>query len=63
MREAVAAGIIAPYWLKGQWNPADILTKQIPRPGFRSHCDFLFWRPDFHVRDSNNLTEIAPESK
>ena len=63
VREAVAAGIVAPYWLKGQWNPADILTKQIPRPGFRSHCDFLFWRPDFHVRDTNNLTEIAPENK
>ena len=61
VRESIAAGIAVPYWLKGQWNPADILTKQIPRPGFRTHCDFLFWRPDYHVRDSNNLSEI--ESK
>ena len=60
VREAIAAGIIAPYWLKGQWNPSDILTKQIPRPGFRTHCDFLFWRPEFHVRTNNNLSEIKP---
>ena len=61
VREAVAAGVISPYWLKGQRNPADILTKQLPRPSFKSHCDFMFWRPDFHVRDNNNLTELESE--
>lgn len=58
VREAIAAGVVSPYWLKGQWNPADILTKQLPRPSFRTHCDFLFWRPNFHSRDSNNLSEL-----
>ena len=61
VREAIAAGVISPYWLKGQRNPADILTKQLPRTSFRSHCDFLFWRPDFHVRDKNNLSELESE--
>ena len=61
VREAIAAGVISPYWLKGQRNSADILTKQLPRPSFRSHCDFMFWRPDFHIRDKNNLTELESE--
>ena len=63
VREAIAAGVVNPYWLKGQWNPADILTKQVPRTVFRSHCDFIFWRPDFHVRESNNLSELKPDDE
>jgi hypothetical protein len=27
VREAVAAGIVAPYYIKGEYNPADILSK------------------------------------
>ena len=30
VREAVAAGIIEPYWIKGENNMSDIMTKQIP---------------------------------
>ena len=26
-REAIAAGIVAPYWLKGECNTSDIMTK------------------------------------
>ena len=30
VREAVAAGIIEPYWIKSENNMSDIMTKQIP---------------------------------
>ena len=55
VREAVAAGIIAPFWLKGKWNLSDIMTKQIPASEFRKHCDYIFWRPDFHLHSNNRL--------
>ena len=55
-REAVAGGVICPYWLQGQHNIVDILTKQVPKATFRNHCDYLFWRPKFHLRDNNRLT-------
>ena len=57
VREAVAAGIVEPYWLQGQWNLSDIMTKQIPRTEFMNHCDYIFWRPDFHIRTNNRLGE------
>ena len=41
VREAVAAGIIEPYWLRGKWNMSDIMTKQIPTSEFRFLCKFL----------------------
>ena len=56
VREAVAAGIITPHWLQGKYNIADIMTKQIPRPAFRSHCDHIYWKPNFHLRCSNRLS-------
>ena len=27
VREAIATGIVAPYWLKGEYNISDIMTK------------------------------------
>ena len=57
VREAVAAGIISPYWLKGKWNISDIMTKQIPITEFRNHCKFLFWQPDFHLLEHNRLDD------
>ena len=55
VREAIAARIIEAYWLKGKYNLSDIMTKQIPKTEFTSHCDFIFWRPNFHIRDNNRL--------
>jgi len=55
VREAIAAGVVKPYWLKGQWNLSDIMTKQIPRSKFREHCKYLYWRPDFHLHSNNCL--------
>ena len=57
VREAIAAGIIECYWLKGSNNLSDIMTKQLPTDPFRTHCDYIFWRPDFHLRDNNRLDE------
>ena len=37
VREAIAAGIIEPYWLQGKWNLSDIMTKQIPKSKFIKH--------------------------
>ena len=58
VREAIAAGIIEAYWLKGEWNLSDIMTKQIPTTAFRKHCDHIYWRPDFHLRTHHNLDQI-----
>ena len=55
VREAIAARIVEPYWLQGRWNLSDIMTKQIPKPDFRQNCDYIFWRPNFHIRDNNRL--------
>ena len=59
VREAVAAGIVEPYWLKGKYNMSDILTKQIPTPEFRNHCKFIFWHPEFHLHEENRLSADA----
>ena len=61
VREAVAAGIIEPYWLKGIFNISDIMTKQIPKSEFRNHCDFIFWRPEFHLHNNNRLDEVESD--
>ena len=55
VREAIAARTIEAYWLKGKWNLSDIMTKQIPRTEFQQHCDYIFWRPQFHLRHDNRL--------
>ena len=57
VKEAVAAGIIEPYWLKGKYNTPDIMTKQIPVTEFRIHCDHIYWRPDFHLHSENRLDD------
>jgi hypothetical protein len=57
VREAVAAGIIEPYWLKGKYNTSDLMTKQIPTSEFKIHCDYIYWRPGFHIRSNNRLDE------
>ena len=55
--EAIAAHITATYWLKGKFNLFVIMTKQIPKPEFMGHCDYIFWCPNFHIRDFHNLNE------
>ena len=57
VREAIAAGIIATFWLKGRWNLADIMTKQIPRVDFQTHLKYIFWKPGFHLRNNNRLDD------
>ena len=57
VREAIAARIVEPYWLKGKYNLSDIMTKQIPKPEFKEHCDYLFWRPNFHIYDFHRLNQ------
>ena len=51
VREAVAACIIEPYWIKGGNNMSDILTKQIPKPQFIEHCTYIFWTTHFQSSD------------
>ena len=53
VREAITARVIEPYWLKGKWNFSDIMTKQIPCEPFLKHCNYLFWRLNFHLHDIN----------
>lgn len=57
VREAIAAGIIEPYWLKGEYNLADIMTKQISSTEFLKHLESLYWQPDYHIRDDNMFDE------
>ena len=59
VRKAVAAGIIAPYWISEGFNMSDILTKQIPKPEFNGHCDHIFWQPDFHLLNHNRLDQTS----
>ena len=57
VREAIAAGIISPYWLKGEFNLSDILTKQINSTDFLNHLDTIYWRPNWHIRDNNHFSQ------
>ena len=56
-REAVAVGIIEPYWIRGKYNTSDLMTKHIPTSEFKIHCDYIHWRPGFHVHSNNRLDE------
>ena len=47
VREAIAAGILIPYLIKGKNNISDIMTKQIAACDFLSHVETLFWQPTF----------------
>lgn len=57
VREAIAAGIIEPYWLKGEYNLADIMTKQISISEFVKHCNSIYWRPDFSLKVDNKFSQ------
>ena len=35
--ESIATGIVEPYWLKGENNMSNIMTKQIPRDELLHH--------------------------
>ena len=58
VREAIASGAIRPLWVKGQWNVADIFTKQIGSADYLNHCDYIFYKPKFHLRQYNRLSEV-----
>ena len=58
VREAVVAGIIAPYWLKGKFNISDIMTIQISGPEFKIYCNHIFCLPKFHVYTDNQLDAL-----
>ena len=53
--EAVAAGIIEPYWIKSENNMSDIMTKQIPCGPFSQHMKYIYWKPNWHLRKHNAL--------
>ena len=57
LKEAVAAGFVSFYWLKGKWNISDIIIKQFPITEFRNHCKFFFWHPEFHLLEHNRLDD------
>ena len=43
VRECVAAGIIEPYHISGENNPADVLTKSLGSTEFNRHVGSIFW--------------------
>ena len=55
VREAIAAGIIECYWVKGGYNIADICTKQTPAPVHNEHSDYIYYRKNFSFHDKNRL--------
>ena len=59
VREAIAVGIIEPYWLKGKWNISYIMTKQVPKSEFRNHCDSIFWQHEFYLCENNRLDDLV----
>ena len=56
--EAIAARIIKAYWLQGEHNMSDILTKQIPCAEFIKHCKHIFWSAQFYVLTHNDLSLV-----
>ncbi len=44
VRESVAAGIVIPHHIPGEFNPADLFTKALSRPTFAKHRDRLMVR-------------------
>ena len=63
VREAIAAGVIEPFWLKGAYNIADIMTKQLPPQEALRHIESIFWRPGYHIRDNNFLDAAHSQPK
>ena len=42
VREAIAADVIEPWWVEGESNISDIMTKQLPCDQHTKHCFTLF---------------------
>ncbi len=61
VREAIASGTVYPAWLYTKYNISDINTKIIPSNEFNTHCDHIFWRPNFSLH-SNNRLGVGEES-
>ena len=57
VHEAIAAGIIEPYWFKSEHNISDIMTKQLSFPSFSWHLKYLYWQPDWHLKNQNCLDQ------
>ena len=55
VREAVAAGIIEPYWIQSENNMSDVMTKQLPWGPFTRHMKYIYWKPNWHLRTHNAL--------
>ena len=43
VREAVTAGIIEPYWPRGDVNTYDIMIEKIHCTDFKRHTDYIYW--------------------
>ena len=55
-QEAIAAGVIEPWWLGGTANLSDIMTKQIGRDPNDRHCRTLFFQPSAAGLINDNLS-------
>ena len=49
VREAIAANVLIPYWIKGHYNLSEIMTKQMGGPDFHDLLSLLFWQPFFRA--------------
>ena len=49
VKEAVTAGLSAPYWLKEQWDISGWTTEQIPTSELKNYFDYFYQRPYFHL--------------
>jgi hypothetical protein len=57
VHEAITAGVISPFWLKGEFNLSNIMTKQrIADQPFLGHVVSILWVPEFHIWTKNNLS-------
>lgn len=63
VREAIAARFIKAYWLLGEHNMSDIMTKQIPRTEFVKHCKHIFWSVQLHILTYNNLSLVSDHTE
>ena len=62
VRESIAAGIIEPYWIKVIHNMSDIMIKQIPSGPFYLHLDYIYWKPDWHLKQQNGMNQGFQEN-
>ena len=57
VREAISTGIIEPYWIKGIYNISNIMTKQISSGPFYSRLNYIYWKPNWHLKQNNGLSQ------